>query len=578
MLFAAEDLPVQTAAEAANSNAYRVLARKYRPQNFDQLIGQEALVRTLTNAINMGRLAHAWMLTGIRGIGKTTTARIIAKALNCENGPTATPCDTCSACISIRDGRNVDVMEIDAASNTGVDNIREIIDSARYAPTSARYKVYIIDEVHMLSKSAFNALLKTLEEPPAHVKFVLATTEVRKVPITVLSRCQRFDLRRVESTELVQHFQKVLANENGAAEDEALRLIAQAADGSVRDGLSLLDQALAEASLGEGRAEIKTDVVQNMLGLADRSAVHTLAAAIFGGDSNAALAQLHELYRAGADPHLVLQDLLGLLHTLARLITSPNAELDLSITQRAMAAELAAKLQMPEVQRAWQMLLKGMSEVSHAPQPQAAAEMVILRLVYAADLPPPGELLKATSQTENTNTVTRSSAPPPSGGGTQMRMVSGGETQNFAPAAQIQTQSQPVQAGPMNMPKTFADAVALFEINREAILHSQLYSQVHVVSYAPGRIELRLAPNLPRDFTGKIAQKLQQWTGAAWLIGIANAGGEATLAEQAAERQDARLRTVQADPMVRAVMEHFPGARIVKVTEPELNTDTGEHE
>jgi DNA polymerase-3 subunit gamma/tau len=566
MLFAAEDLPEKTAAEAANSNAYRVLARKYRPQNFDQLIGQEALVRTLTNAINMGRLAHAWMLTGIRGIGKTTTARIIAKALNCENGPTAAPCDVCSACVSIRDGRNVDVMEIDAASNTGVDNIREIIDSARYAPTSARYKVYIIDEVHMLSKSAFNALLKTLEEPPQHVKFVLATTEVRKVPITVLSRCQRFDLRRVEGAELVQHFQKVLANENGAAEDEALRLIAQAADGSVRDGLSLLDQALAEAALGDGRAEIKTDAVQNMLGLADRAAVHTLAAAIFNGGGAAALAQLRDLYRAGADPHLVLQDLLGLLHVLARLITSPNAELDLSNAQRTLAAELAAKLKMPDVQRAWQMLLKGMGEVAHAPQPQSAAEMVILRLVYAADLPPPGELLRATAQSDNTNAAPRQSSPPPSGGNSFAR-VANGAAQSYAPAPQIQTAA---------LPKTFADAVALFETHKEAILHAQLYGQVHVVNYAPGRMDLRLADGLPRDFTGKIAQKLQQWTGPAWLIGIANAGGEPTLAEQASARQDARLRSAEADPMVRAVMAHFPGARIVKVTNPELNTDEGE--
>lgn len=568
MLFAAEDLPeTQTANDPmlapAQAGAYRVLARKYRPQNFDQLIGQEALVRTLTNAINMGRLAHAWMLTGIRGIGKTTTARIIAKALNCEQGPTATPCDVCSACVSIREGRNVDVMEIDAASNTGVDNIREIIDSARYAPTSARFKVYIIDEVHMLSKSAFNALLKTLEEPPSHVKFVLATTEVRKVPITVLSRCQRFDLRRVESAELVAHFQKVLANENGTADAEALRLIAQAADGSVRDGLSLLDQALSVDT------HITSEAVQNMLGLADRAAVHALAAAVFGGDGAAALAQLHELYRAGADPLLVLQDLLGLLHTLARLIAAPNAELDLSDTQRAMAQELAAKLQMPEISRAWQMLLKGMGEVSHAPQPQAAAEMVILRLVYAAELPPPGELLKNLGQSE-TNAPTRSPvSPPPSGGGSQMRMVSsGGEVQNFAPTPQFAAQP---------LPKTFADAVALFDEHREARLYADLYSQVHVVNYAPGRMELRLAPGLPRDFTGKIAQKLQQWTGAPWLIGIANAGGEPTLAAKAAAVADARLQSAAAEPMVRAVMEHFPGARLLRVVAPEIET-TGEEE
>ena len=562
MLFAAQDLP-ETAAgsDAANTNAYRVLARKYRPENFDQLIGQEALVRTLTNAINMGRLAHAWMLTGIRGIGKTTTARIIAKALNCEKGPTATPCGICSACVSIRDGRNVDVMEIDAASNTGVDNIREIIDSARYAPTSARFKVYIIDEVHMLSKSAFNALLKTLEEPPAHVKFVLATTEVRKVPITVLSRCQRFDLRRIESAELMTHFQKVLVRENGTAEPEALRLIAQAADGSVRDGLSLLDQALSVD------AHITSDAVQNMLGLADRAAVHAVASAVFGGDASAALAQLHELYRAGADPLLVLQDLLGLLHTLARLIASPHAELDLSDTQRRMAQQLAAKLQMPDVMRAWQILLKGISEVAHAPQPQAAAEMVLLRLVYASQLPPPGELLKLLGQTEGgNNSAPRAVLPSPAGGNVRA-IANGGQTFAAPPAPQVVTQL---------LPKTFADAVALFEQNREAILHGQLYAQVQLVNYAPPRMELQLSPGLPRDFTGRIAQKLQQWTGAPWLIGIANDGGAPTLAEQASTAQDDRLQVAAADPMVRAVMEHFPGARMIKVTAPEIIDETGD--
>jgi DNA polymerase-3 subunit gamma/tau len=560
MLFAAEELPVQTATDAANNNAYRVLARKYRPQNFDQLIGQEALVRTLTNAINMGRLAHAWMLTGIRGIGKTTTARIIAKALNCENGPTATPCDICSACVSIREGRNVDVLEIDAASNTGVDNIREIIDSARYAPTSARFKVYIIDEVHMLSKSAFNALLKTLEEPPAHVKFVLATTEVRKVPITVLSRCQRFDLRRIEVSELEKHFQDVLKLENGTAEPEAIRIIAIAADGSARDGMSLLDQALSVDN------HITVDAVQNMLGLADRMAIHALAAAIFVGNAPDALAQLHELYRAGADPLLVLQDLLGLFHILARLIAMPNAELDLSDAQRRMAMELAAKLAMPDVMRAWQILLKGMAEVSHAPQPQSAAEMIVLRLVYAAQMPLPGELIKMIGSSEGP----QNSAPiniAPSGGGSQMRAISGG-AQTVAVAA-----PQPI---PQPLPKTFADAVALFDEHREARLYADLYSQVHIVNYAPPHMEVRLAPGLPRDFTGRVAQKLQQWTGAPWLISIANMGGASTLAEQDTVAQDARLQIAAADPMVRAVMELFPGAKITKVIAPEIENETGD--
>lgn len=566
MLFAEAELPEMTSA--ADGTAYRVLARKYRPQDFSELIGQDALVRTLTNAIKMGRLAHAWMLTGIRGIGKTTTARIIAKALNCEQGPTPEPCGKCSACISIRDGRNVDVMEIDAASNTGVDNIREIIDSARYAPTAARYKVYIIDEVHMLSKSAFNALLKTLEEPPSHVKFVLATTEVRKIPITVLSRCQRFDLRRVETDELIKHFSEVLKKENSNAEPEALRLIAQAADGSVRDGLSLLDQALAEASISSDTPLIASAAVQNMLGLADRIATLKLAGEIFAGRADGALSQLHELYRAGGDPVLILQDLLALLHTLARITAVPGGELDLSDTQAKMARELVAKLHMPEIMRAWQILLKGLGEVAHAPQPQQAAEMIMLRLVYAAQMPPPGELLKAMGQSEVGNAPSRSNNPPAkSGGTTALRAVSNSSQTIAAPMPQPVTQP---------MPKTFADAVALFEEHREGILHGQLYGQVRIVNYAPGRMEVHLLPGLPRDFTGRVAQKLQEWTGAAWLIGISDKPGEKTLAEQENARADARLQAAAADPMVRAVMEHFPGARIINVTAPDVETDTGD--
>lgn len=566
MLFAEADLPEQTSA--ADGAAYRVLARKYRPQNFSELIGQEALVRTLTNAINMGRLAHAWMLTGIRGIGKTTTARIIAKALNCEQGPTAEPCGTCSACISIRDGRNVDVLEIDAASNTGVDNIREIIDSARYAPTSARYKVYIIDEVHMLSKSAFNALLKTLEEPPSHVKFVLATTEVRKIPITVLSRCQRFDLRRVETSELIKHFAQVLQKENANAEDEALRLIAQAADGSVRDGLSLLDQALAEASIGNDAPLVTSAAVQNMLGLADRVATLNLAGEIFAGRADGALSQLHELYRAGADPVLVLQDLLALLHTLARITAVPGAELDMSDTQGNMARELAVKLHMPDIMRAWQILLKGIAEAAHAPQPQQATEMVILRLVYAAQLPPPGELLKALGQSDAGNAPQRNNPnpPPASGGVTALRAVAN-TPQTFAAAA------PQVIAKPL--PKTFADAVALFDEHRQAQLYADLYSRVQVVHYAPPRMELYLMPGLPRDFTGRVAQKLTEWTGTSWLIGISTKTGEKTLLDRANEQADKRLQAAAADPMVRAVMEHFPGARMLNVAAPEA-IETGD--
>ncbi len=382
---------------------YRVLARKYRPLNFDELIGQEALVRTLTNAIETGRIAHAFMLTGVRGVGKTTTARIIAKALNYKGpdgtaGATTGDTSDCALCQAIAEDRHPDVIEMDAASRTGIDDIREILDGVRYAPTEARYKVYIIDEVHMLSKQAFNALLKTLEEPPAHVKFIFATTEIRKVPITVLSRCQRFDLRRVDVPTLGAHFERICKSENVKAEDEALTLIARAADGSVRDGLSILDQAI---SVSQG--DITADHVKNMLGLADKEGSLDLLAHALRGETQQALEILESYYKAGADPVVVLQDVLDLTHTLTRLRAVPDSAAlsngALSPDMLKRAEEISKTLSMPSLSKAWQLLLKGLNEVQNAPNPQIAAEMVIMRLSYAANLPDPKDLLEALKKT-----------------------------------------------------------------------------------------------------------------------------------------------------------------------------------
>ncbi|MBF0374941.1 MAG: DNA polymerase III subunit gamma/tau, partial [Alphaproteobacteria bacterium] len=385
---------------------YRVLARKYRPTDFSALIGQEAMVRTLTNAIRSGRLAHAFVLTGVRGVGKTTTARIIARALNCVEGPTIDPCGVCEHCRSIAEDRHVDVLEMDAASRTGVGDMRELIEGVRYRPTSARFKIYIIDEVHMLSNAAFNALLKTLEEPPEHVKFVFATTELRKIPVTVLSRCQRFDLRRVDIEELAAHFARIAEKEGATVEDAALKLIARAADGSVRDGLSLLDQAIAHCGGAVGEAEMR-----DMLGLADRARVFDLADALFKGDAAAALAQMGDQYAAGADPVVVLEDLLELVHWLTRLKVAPGQKDSLTIgeTERVRGGDMAQRLGMGALTRAWQILLKGLGEARGAPSPLQAAEMALIRLTYAADLPSPAEVIEALRA--------QPPAQPPSGGG-----------------------------------------------------------------------------------------------------------------------------------------------------------------
>jgi DNA polymerase III subunit gamma/tau len=560
------------------ANAYRVLARKYRPQTFAELIGQEPVVRTLANAIATGRIAHAFVLTGVRGVGKTTTARIIARALNCvgsdgTGGPTSEPCGQCVHCRSIAEDRHVDVIEMDAASRTGVDDIRELTDGVRYRPVSARYKVYIIDEVHMLSKNAFNALLKTLEEPPPAVVFVFATTEIHKVPVTVLSRCQRFSLRRVPAATLAEHYRRVAEAEAAEAEPAALALIARAADGSVRDGLSLLDQAIA---LSDG--QVAEAVVRDMLGVADRGQVFDLLEMVLRGDAAAALAQIDRLYQEGADPLLVLQDLLDLAHFLTRLKLAPEAGAGDPIAEgnRERARPLAVKLTMSTLARVWQMLLKGLSEVQEAPSPIQATEMVLVRLAYVADLPSPAELVRslqgtiARSEPTAPAPVSRevkapaSMAPRPPAGGPLRAPVGLAEAAvEEAPSA---SPPRPI-ASFEQMPDTFDEVVALFDKKREAVLRSHLAAHLHLVHFEPGRIEFRPAQDAPRDLANRLGQLLSEWTGMRWLIVVSEAEGDPTL-RQRQEQREAELRNGVADhPLVQAVLETFPGAVIAAVRE-----------
>ena len=542
----------------APAQPYRVLARKYRPTDFTGLIGQEALVRTLSNAFATGRIAHAFMLTGVRGVGKTTTARIIARALNCIGAdgknaqPTIQPCGVCEPCISISESRNVDVQEMDAASRTGIDDIREIIEGVRYAPVAARYKVYIIDEVHMLSKQAFNGLLKTLEEPPPHVKFVFATTEIRKVPVTVLSRCQRFDLRRIDSAELAAYLATLAEKEKVKIEEGALALIARAAEGSARDSLSLLDQAIAH---GEGDM-ITADTVRQMLGLADRGRVLDIFEKLMGGKIAEALTDLDGLYDAGADPLAIMQDLLETTHFLTRLKVAPAAQgfFDGGSGEARRAADLAAKLSVASLTRAWQILLKGLFEVRDATRPISACEMALIRLSYAAELPPTDKLVKdlldggAVPAPRGTAPAPSSSSRAPVASGSAMR----------AP------QPQP-EGAPSASIRNLEDMVALAAANNAPILRVALENYVHLVHLEPGRIEFRPHARAPRTLAGDLQQKLRDWTGERWAVSIASQGGAPTLAEQKQSAKTARFEAVAQEPMVRAVLDRFPGAEIVAV-------------
>jgi DNA polymerase-3 subunit gamma/tau len=553
--------------------AYRVLARKYRPSTFAELIGQEAMVKTLTNAIATGRIAHAFILTGVRGVGKTTTARIIARALNCvgpdgKGGPTASPCGVCEPCKAIADDRFVDVMEMDAASRTGVDEIRELTDGVRYKPVAARFKIYIIDEVHMLSKQAFNALLKTLEEPPPDVKFIFATTEIHKVPVTVLSRCQRFSLRRIPQDLLATYYAEIAKKEGIKAEPQGIALIARAADGSARDGLSILDQAMAL-----GGEAITESAVREMLGIADRGLVFDLLEAALKGDAGAALQQMKSLYEGGADPIIVLQDLLELAHFLTRLKLAGNAgEGDPAVEgDRTRGLPLAQKLGIPALTRAWQLLLKGIEEAQAAPSPLQAAEMVLVRLAYIADLPSPAEIIRAMDgapaapATAPGSSSRASASPAPVGSGGGGTSAVGSLAMREAP--EPLSKGAPAVAPTLPQPTSFLQVVELFEKNQEALVRAQLHAHAHLVSFEIGRIGLRIDESAPRDLTNKLATLLSQWTGQRWLVSISSEAGEPTLKEQAEARAQSMKSEAARDPLVRAVLDAFPGARIESVRE-----------
>jgi len=557
------------APDTAHAEAYQVLARKYRPQNFSELIGQEALVRTLTNAFELDRVAHAFMLTGVRGVGKTTTARIIAKCLNAGDGPSIDPDPNDEQCIAISEDRHPDVIEVDAASRTGVNDIREILDGVRYRPVFGRYKVYIVDEVHMLSTQAFNALLKTLEEPPEHVKFIFATTEIRKVPVTVLSRCQRFDLRRVRADELMAHFAGIAKAEGAELEDGALRLIARAADGSVRDGLSLLDQTIS-AHCSNGAVAREEDV-RAMLGTADSGAVLDIFEAVMAGRTADALDGLGALYDAGADPLSVLQDLLELSHWITRVKLVPKAADDPAVSEmeRTRGREMAEKLGVAVLSRAWQMLLKGVGEVQRAPSALPAAEMVLIRLAHAADMPPPAEIVKKLEGGEAAapQSPPQGAAPSaPPGGGAQA-VAGGGARVQAAPQEESAPALMPEQAAATTLedPPNFAALVALFATRREIQVRNHLHANVHLVSYEPGRLEFRPAADAPRDLPGQVLNFLRAWCGNHWQVSVSQEQGAPTLAEQELMAKDAAHQQAAENPVVRAALEAFPGAKIERV-------------
>ncbi|WP_417750390.1 DNA polymerase III subunit gamma/tau [Ruegeria sp. SCP10] len=559
-----------------DSPAYQVLARKYRPETFADLVGQDAMVRTLKNAFEADRIAQAFVMTGIRGTGKTTTARIIAKGMNCigadgNGGPTTEPCGQCEHCTAIMEGRHVDVMEMDAASRTGVNDIREIIDSVRYRAASARYKIYIIDEVHMLSTSAFNALLKTLEEPPAHVKFIFATTEIRKVPVTVLSRCQRFDLRRIEPEDMIGLLRKIATAEGAEIAEDALALITRAAEGSARDATSLLDQAISH-----GAGETTADQVRAMLGLADRGRVLDLMDMILRGDAAGALTELSAQYAEGADPLAVLRDLAEITHWVSVVKITPDAAEDPTVSpdERARGQQMAEALPMRVLTRMWQMLLKALEEVSAAPNAMMAAEMAVIRLTHVADLPSPEELIKRLQD-----------APPPPMGGT-----GGGAPAHNNGAAPVETRgpmatpnqptprssggapvaalAQDVQVALARYP-TFDHVVELIRTNRDVKLLVEVENGVRLVSYQPGRIEFTPAPQAPTDLAPRLGSALQRWTGNRWAVSIVSDGDAPTIAEIRDKAELALKEEATEHPLVQAVLAQFPKAKITRIETPE---------
>lgn len=530
---------------SSQTDEYKVSARKYRPAKFADLVGQDVLVRVLTNALKSGKLPHAILLTGIRGIGKTTTARILARALNCT-GRDATadpdPCGTCESCKSIGQDRNMDVIEMDAASRTGVEDIREIIENAKYKPVSSKYKVYIIDEVHMLSKSAFNALLKTLEEPPAHVKFIFATTEIRKVPKTVLSRCMCFELRRWDLPTLEKHLAWVCTQENIQADEKAISLLARAADGSGRDGLSLLDQAIA---LSDG--QVTTQSASDMLGLAEAGKLFALLNAIIKGETQPALALVQELYSIGTDPLTLLNDLLEMIHGLTLLHISHDAgATSIPAADHAEAQALAQSLTMPTLNRLWQMALKGLHEVQSAPVPQQACQMVILRLVYASTLPSFESLIQGAQPSPAQQVPPKNVVPIPP---------------QPAKPEPVQPASQPIP----NLPKSFVEIIELVTQQREPLVLAHLKNNVHLVDYAPGKIEMRLNEKAPEDLPKRLGQLLKQWTNAQWDVIVSTQEGMPTLFEQSEAKREKLFSETAKSPLVAKALETFPGSSIQSV-------------
>ncbi|MBR1605397.1 MAG: DNA polymerase III subunit gamma/tau [Alphaproteobacteria bacterium] len=532
-------------AEEQTDNQYVVLARKYRPQNFEDLLGQDALVQTLTNAIKNNRLHHAYILTGIRGVGKTTTARLIAKALNCtgldgKGGPTITPCGVCENCKAIAAGRHIDVLELDAASRTGVDDMREILDGVRYKPTNARYKIYIIDEVHMLSKSAFNALLKTLEEPPAHVKFIFATTEIRKVPVTVLSRCQRFDLQRLRIEDLLKLFHKIITAENIKADEEALHMIAKAADGSARDGLSLLDQAI---SLGAG--VVKADIVKNMIGLADIAQTFDLFENLILGDTKQVIISLQEQYKNGADPLSLLKDLIALTHLLAKVTLVPSFLNDSSVSEaeREFCAKIQAKVSIPILSKIWQMMIKGIGELQVAPVQIDALEMILVRVAYSASLPTPYELLDEVKKKSSLAQKHIQPALQP----------------QQAESALVESIVLPAQESSFS---SFENLVSFLAEKKYPLIVYSLKHDVCVKEFSAGLIKMTVSDRVGRDFINNLIKVLRDTTGRDWGIEILSG----IMGETLADKEDAVLarkeRAVMEYPLVRAIMEEFKGAKI----------------
>jgi len=519
---------------------YRVLARKYRPQSFAELIGQDAMVTTLGNAIKRDRLAHAFLLTGVRGVGKTSTARLIAKALNCigpdgQGGPTIAPCGVCEPCVAIAEGRHIDVVEMDAASHTGVDDVREIIEAVRYAAVSARYKVYIIDEVHMLSKNAFNALLKTLEEPPPHVKFLFATTEVNKVPVTVLSRCQRFDLRRITADMLAAHFARISAAEGVEVEPEALALIARAAEGSARDGLSILDQAIAHADM-EGSQGITAQQVREMLGLSDRGAVRRLFGHLLVGDAREALKALRDQHDLGVEPVAILRALLEAVHGVTLAKVGGAEDPALSVEEREALQDWSGRLSFAALHRLWQLLLKGHDEVVRAAMPIEAAEMALLRVIHAAQLPDPGELMKKLAIGESV------SAPAPS--------MPGGQG------------APPPPAPEQRLPADFPALVELLASGGKSHLAQQLHDYIGLIRYAPPEIDIRPAKPMPSEFNRDLGVALKLLTGATWQVNSPDGPAEPTLLEQEQNRENRARDAILATPLVKAAFDAFPEAEL----------------